>query len=109
MPGSELPIVCTLSPNAMYERLTDFETLYAEALTGVVRGPLSLRLTFEADGAREVAIRALFAAEQRCCAFLGFGFDRTEAGFVVEISAPEAAGATLDGMQSLAERAIRVR
>ncbi|MEU5876949.1 hypothetical protein [Spirillospora sp. NPDC047279] len=106
MAESEVPIVCTLSPNEMVGRLTEFETLFAEALTKVEREPLRLRLTFGAGvgAAKEARLRDVFAAEQRCCAFLAFTFDRTDAGLRVEVTAPEDAAATLDGMQALAER-----
>lgn len=104
MAESDVPIVCTLSPNSMVERLTEFEGLFAEGLTGVEREPLRLRLTFAAGTARESVIRDLFAAEEQCCAFLGFAFERTGESLVVEITAPEAAGPTLDGLQRLAER-----
>lgn len=104
MAGTDLPIMCTLSPNSMVDRLTEFEGLFAGHLTGVEREPLLLRLTFAAAAGKEGKIRELFAAEQRCCAFLTVTYDRTEAGLVVSIAAPEAAGPTLDGFQTLAER-----
>ncbi|WP_406313321.1 hypothetical protein OHA77_33480 [Streptosporangium sp. NBC_01639] len=104
MAESEVPIMCTLSPNSMVERLTEFEGLFAEGLIGVEREPLLLRLTFDADAVREAAIRSLFASEEQCCAFLGFACTRTEAGLVVEVTAPQDAGPTLDGMQTLAQR-----
>jgi hypothetical protein len=104
MAESEVPIMCTLSPNSMVERLTEFESLFAQGLTRVEREPLRLRLTFDADAAREAAIRDLFAREQQCCGFLGFAFERIRSGLGVEVTAPEEARATLDGMQALAER-----
>jgi hypothetical protein len=104
MAGSDVPIMCTLSRNSVVERLTRFEGLFAEGLTGVEREPLLLRLRFDADEAREKTICGLFAAEEQCCAFLGFAYTRTEAGLVVEVSAPQDAAPTLDGMQQLAER-----
>ena len=104
MPDSEVPIVCTLSPNKMVDRLAEFESLFAESLTGVEREPLRLRLMFDADQAREAQLREVFEAEQQCCAFLKFAFERTGAGLRVEVTAPPEAGPTLDGMQALAER-----
>ncbi|GAA4361388.1 hypothetical protein GCM10023088_01810 [Actinomadura verrucosospora] len=104
MPDSEVPIVCTLSPNKMVDRLAEFESLFAESLTGVEREPLRLCLMFDADQAREAQLREVFEAEQQCCAFLGFAFERTGAGLRVEVTAPPEAGPMLDGMQALAER-----
>jgi hypothetical protein len=102
MAGTELPIMCTLSPNSLVDRLTAFETLFAANLTGMEREPLELRLGFAVDA--ETQVRELFAAEQQCCAFLAFAFERTEAGPVVSITAPADAGPTLDMFQTLAER-----
>lgn len=105
MAESEVPIMCTLSPTSMVARLEEFEAVFVTGLTRVEREePLRLRLTFGVDGERESVIRELFAQEQRCCAFLGFAVQRTSAGLVVEVTAPEGAGAALDGMQALAER-----
>jgi hypothetical protein len=99
---AEVPIMCSLPPDGMVERLTAFEDMFAEGLTGVEREPERLRLTF--DAGREAAIRELFAAEQRCCAFLAFGFERVGGLLVVEVTTPADAGPTLDALQALAER-----
>ena len=96
------PIMCTLSPNEMTGRLTDFEALFAESLTGMEREPLLLRLTFDAGA--ESRVKELFEAEQQCCAFLTFTCERDEAGLMVSIAAPPDAGPTLDGFQALAAR-----
>jgi hypothetical protein len=100
---ADLPIMCTLPPDKMTGRLTDFEALFAESLTGIEREPLLLRLTFDA-GADESRARELFEAEQQCCAFLTFTYERDQAGLVVSIAAPPEAGPTLDGFQALAAR-----
>jgi hypothetical protein len=99
---ADLPIMCTLSPNKMMDRLTDFEALFAGSLTGMEREPLLLRLTFDAGA--ESRVQELFEAEQQCCAFLTFTYERDEAGLVVSIAAPSDAGPTLDGFQALATR-----
>jgi hypothetical protein len=104
MAGPDLPIMCTLPPNSMAERLTDLEALFAQGLTGLEREPLLLRLTFAVDAGQEIKVRELFAAEQKCCAFLTFAFERSEPGLVVSIAAPTGAGPALDGFQTLAER-----
>jgi hypothetical protein len=100
---ADLPIMCTLSPNKMVDRLTEFEALFAESLTGTEREPLLLRLIFDA-GADESRVRELFTAEQQCCAFLTFSYERTDDGLVVSIAAPLDAGPTLDGFETLAAR-----
>ena len=100
---ADLPIMCTLSPDKMTDRLTEFEALFAERLTGMERERLLLRLTFAAE-ADESRVRELFDAEQQCCAFLTFTYERGKAGLVVSITAPPDAGPTLDGFQALAGR-----
>jgi hypothetical protein len=105
MAETELPIMCTLSPNKMVDRLTDFEALFAADLTALEREPLRLRLTFAgADAGRRQEILALFDAEQQCCAFLTFRYEQSGDGLGVEITAPAEAEGVLDGFQSLAER-----
>lgn len=104
MAEHEPPIMCTLSPVGMVDRLTEFGALFAEGLTGLEREPLQLRLVFDASTGREARIRDLFARERDCCAFLTFTFAQTQDGLVVEMTAPANAGPTLDGMQALAER-----
>ncbi len=100
---ADLPIMCTLPPSKIMDRLTDFEALFAESLTGVEREPLLLRLTFDA-GANESRVQELFEAEQQCCAFLTFTCERDETGLVVSIAAPPDAGPAMDGFQALATR-----
>lgn len=104
MAGSDLPIMCTLTPNKMVDRLTEFEDLFAEHLTGIEREPLLLHLTFAVEEGKEAKVRELFAAEQQCCAFLSFTYAHTEQGLVVSIAAPAEARPTLDGFQTLATR-----
>ncbi|MEU4233208.1 hypothetical protein AB0F17_53730 [Nonomuraea sp. NPDC026600] len=100
---NDLPIMCTLTPNKMVDRLTDFEALFATSLTGMEREPLRLRLTFDA-GADAARVRELFEAEQQCCAFLAFSYENTETGLAVSIAAPPDAEPTLDGFETLARR-----
>lgn len=88
MAESGVPIMCTLSPNKMVDRLREFESLFAESLTGVEREPLRLRLMFGVDHSDEAELREVFEAEQQCCAFLEFAFERTRAGLRVEVRAP---------------------
>ena len=107
MARSEAPVMCTLSRDGIVDRMAEFQALFAEALTGVAREPLVLRLTF--DASREPTIRALMAREQQCCAFLGFTFTRTESGLVVGITAPDGAGSTLDPFQAAAEGEMTLR
>src|SRR5579872_2824998 len=107
MPRPEVPVACTLSQDGIVNRMAEFQALFADALSGVTREPLVLRLTF--DASREPAIRTLMAREQQCCAFLGFTFTRTEAGLIVDITAPDGAGSTLDPFEAAAQREVALR
>ncbi|MFD0856694.1 hypothetical protein ACFQ07_30965 [Actinomadura adrarensis] len=105
MAGNPLPIMCTLSPNKIVDRLAEFEALFAGNLTTVEREPLRLRLTFgNVSPARRQQIRGLFEAEQQCCAFLHFTYEVDGNELKVTVTAPTEAGPTLDGFQALAER-----
>ncbi|MBO2456256.1 hypothetical protein [Actinomadura violacea] len=106
MSESDVPIMCTLAPSSMVERLTEFEAAFADGPLRVEREPLRLRLSFAAGEEREAVLRDLFAQEQQCCAFLTFAFQRTAEGLTVDITAPDGAAPALDGMQALAERAV---
>ncbi|HEX2312619.1 MAG TPA: hypothetical protein VHJ17_02740 [Thermomonospora sp.] len=107
---AETPIMCTLSQDAMAERLSDFAALFTETLTAYEREPLRLRLTFAgADAGRRARIRALFEAERRCCAFLTFTYEQDGADLTVDVAAPTDAGPTLDDLAGLAEHAVPAR
>jgi hypothetical protein len=110
MAGNDLPIMCTLSPNKMVDRLTEFEALFAAELTAVERGSLRLRLTFgDVTPERQQEIHELFDAEQECCAFLNFAYGVDGGQLKVTVTAPPEAGPTLDGFQALAERHASAR
>ena len=90
----ELPIACTLTPDAMADRVAWLRRLGAASLlAGERRGDL-LELRF--DAAAEDEVRRWVSAEQRCCAFLSFGAERRRDGFRLRVGAPPAAGPLLD-------------
>jgi hypothetical protein len=101
---ARVPIVCTLSPNLMPGRLTEFDELFARHLVGVERELRRLRLLFDGDGAVEAGVPDLFAREQQCCAFISLTYTRRDAHLVVDVGVPAEAGPMLDGLQAIAER-----
>ncbi|MDX6740695.1 helix-turn-helix domain-containing protein [Actinocorallia sp. A-T 12471] len=100
-------VACTLSGEAMTARLGEFAELFAASLTGWEREPLTLRLKLRASA--EERVRALFAAEAECCAFLTFRVESGAELVTASVTAPSEAGAALDGLQELAERRASAR
>jgi hypothetical protein len=101
-----VPIVCTLSPNQMGERLDEFSELFGNHLLSVTR-PAAHRTRWvlrAADGV-EAATRDLLVREQQCCAFFTFGVERIGDTLVVEATVPAGAELALDGLTSIARRA----
>jgi hypothetical protein len=82
-----LPIVCTLTPGDLQERLGLIRTLTAEALLGYERDGLELTLRYAPDAGERV--RAMVAGEQHCCGFLNFDVREQPDAVLVTITAPE--------------------
>jgi hypothetical protein len=82
-----LPIVCTLTPGDLRERLALIQTLAAEALLGHDRKGLVLALRYAPEAVERV--RAMVANEQHCCAFLNFDVREQPDVVQVTITAPE--------------------
>jgi MerR family transcriptional regulator, copper efflux regulator len=94
--GEGPPIACTLDPDEMSRRLTDWTALMAgkgEPLPGVTaRLPLEdgIRLEF-APGTSVTEVARLAAAEQGCCRFFGFAVVIDDRGVALEVHAPDVA------------------
>lgn len=82
-----LPIACTLTPGDLHERLGSILTLNREALVSCERDGLVLALRYAPEAVERV--RAMVAAEQRCCAFLNFEIREESDAVHVTIAAPE--------------------
>jgi MerR family copper efflux transcriptional regulator len=87
--GSEPDIVCTLNPEEMGDRISEWQAILAhvdarEAIDGGIR----LTLSPDADLA-EVA--RLARAEWSCCSFFAFSLTVDSRGTALEVRAPEAA------------------
>jgi hypothetical protein len=102
MPESSVPIACTLPPDQVGGRLTEFRALFAAHLVRVERpAPTRARLVL-GEAAGEHAVRELLARERRCCAFLDFTV-RAEGGqLLADLEVPEAGAPALDGLVGIA-------
>ena len=94
-----LPIVCTLTPDDLHERLAQIRQLTAEALLGHVRSGLVLALRYAPEAVERV--RAMVAREQHCCAFLNFEVEEQPDAVHVTITAPENARDAADELFDL--------
>jgi len=86
-----VPIACTLSPDAMPDRLAAWAALRGRALLDATEIDGGVRLRFAADGGDEA--RALVAAEKECCAFLTITEHGDRHNYVVDVVAPAGAEA----------------
>ena len=92
----DIPIVCTLRPDALRGQLEDWQSLLAHAAR---RHPLDdgLRVEF-APSAAPADLMRLVAAEQDCCQFLRFSITVDNRGVALEVRGPEDAGSIIEGL-----------
>jgi hypothetical protein len=92
----DVPIACTLEPDAMPDRLADWNTVLGQVRARIATVDGGLRLEF-GDDVDVGALAGLVAAEQHCCAFLSFALTVDDRGTGLEVRAPEgAAGIVAD-------------
>jgi hypothetical protein len=91
----ELPIACTLTPAAMADRGEWLRRLGAKGLVSGER--LDDRLDLRFRTAAEGEVREWVRAEQECCAFLSFEFERGD-DLRLTITGPPGAEPVLDGL-----------
>ena len=93
-PSVAPPIACTLPPDQVGDRLTQWH----EATAGAARHPINdgLRLTLPVE--RAVTLTALAIAEQQCCPFFDFRLHLDGPSVHLEVRAPSEAAALLDHM-----------
>lgn len=91
----DVPIVCTLDPGTMPDRLTEWAGVLA---TATRRTAIEGGLRVEFGGGVDVGVLGrLIGAEQRCCAFFQFVLVVDADGTALEVRAPElAAGIITD-------------
>jgi hypothetical protein len=85
------PIACSLSPDALKDRLGWIAALNRNFLRAYTREHSMLRLTYDPAAMRDV--RTLVASEQECCGFLRFAIRESGDAMELRIDAPD-----LDGM-----------
>jgi len=96
--SSELPIACTLSGPDLAERLREMNDLGRSALLEVERNGARGRavLRFERDDETAERLRAIVAAEARCCAFLDMTVRAGADALALTIDAPDDAALVVD-------------
>ena len=102
-------VACTLPVREAGERLNAFGDLVGDRLEDVSRTGDRLRIRIRRDGDPELEAKAsAWAIEEKgCCAFLGFEIESDLDSVVLDIIAPEGAGATLEGIEWIARTAGR--
>lgn len=99
-----LPDACTLPDAERPLRLSEFETLFAEAVSSVERiGPRHLRLALTGGPDLEPTVRDLAARETSCCSFFTFTVTAEQAAQVqLDIEVPAAHVDVVDSLQRMA-------
>jgi hypothetical protein len=85
----EQPIACTLSAAQYHDRTGELAALAARALRSREQTADGERLVFADSADTERELRAVIAAESRCCAFLRMDLQRADAGLVLDIAGPQ--------------------
>jgi hypothetical protein len=85
---TDLPIACTLTPDAMTDRLAFIDALTTHALLARERTESGLRVRLRDTAQIEQRVRELIAAESACCAFLAFQLERKGGELLLEITGP---------------------
>jgi hypothetical protein len=88
----EPPIACTLSADQYKGRTDELAALASRALRTREQTADGERLTFAGSEDVERELRAVIAAEARCCAFLHMDLQRRGGALVLDITGPHAAG-----------------
>ena len=84
------PIACTLEPDAMPDRMSDWQAILDAARTRRALPEGGLRIEFDPAVPLDELAR-LVAAEQHCCAFFAFALTVDSRGVGLEVRAPDGA------------------
>jgi hypothetical protein len=85
----EHSIACTLSPAEHRQRTDELTALAARGLRSREQTADGLRLVFSDSAETDEDLRAVIAAEARCCPFLKLDLTRGAHDLVLEITGPE--------------------
>jgi hypothetical protein len=94
----EQPIACTLSRGQYDDRAGELAALAARALRSREQTADGERLVFTGGADTERELRAVIAAESRCCAFLRIDLRRAGEGLVLDIAGPPDARPIIAGL-----------
>jgi hypothetical protein len=93
---TEIPIACTLTPDAMTARLALIDALAADGLLDRASTDTGLRVRLRDTPEIEQRTRELIAVESTCCAFLDFELSRERGDLVLDIAGPADARPVID-------------
>jgi hypothetical protein len=93
---TDLPIACTLTAEAMTDRLGFIEELARDGLVARESTAAGLRVHLRATVDVERRTRQLIAAESSCCSFLTFALEHVDGELVLDISGPADARTAID-------------
>ena len=91
MPDTTTPIACTLTAGEYAGRTRELAGLAARALRSRAPTADGERLRFTDTPETEQELRAVIAAESRCCAFLRMDLQRGDDGLVLDVAGPQEA------------------
>jgi len=93
-----IPVACTLAPAGLAVQARRWEQLMAGALTGRAETADGVRLSFRPGPGTEGELRALVAAETKCCSWATWTVERTGGTIVLQVRATAEGIAALHGM-----------
>jgi DNA-binding transcriptional MerR regulator len=94
-PPTDPPIVCTLQPGAMPDRIADWQAVLGSASkrSATLDGRLRIEFGRDVDLAE---LARLIEAEQQCCTSFSFALTIDQRGIALEVDAPEGAAEIVD-------------
>jgi hypothetical protein len=98
---------CSLDSAGQEKRFGEFAALASVALVEALRTPHGARLLLRRDDSVLASLGSLIEAERRCCSFLEFAVDVSDAGIRVEVSGPPSARSLIDRLFDLEPAASR--
>ena len=93
---TEIPIACTLTPDAMTDRMAFIGDLARDALIARESTPTGLRVRLRGGDDVERRTRELIAAESTCCSFLTFSLTRAGGELVLDVEGSDDARPVID-------------
>lgn len=92
----DTPDTCSLDGAGQEKRFAEFAEFASAALVDAVRTPDGARLLLRHGDSVQASLQRLIEAERRCCSFLEFAVDVSDAGIRVEVSGPPSSRPLID-------------